>query len=191
MSDIPSAGELLSTVQPGQQGSPFRLGAVAELFPNETAKIKFDGEETASEKQYAYLASYTPALNDRVLLAMTAGTYIILGKIFYTESPTDPPPEPTNYFTLVDNILKANYNMEIQGWLDALNTVSSGNSRIVDLKIDGKLQHTGSTAGFFGVTPVAQRYCYTLDTGAALTTAIAKINEMINDLRAYGLYRQS
>jgi len=90
MSDIPGAEELL--VQPEQQ-SIFRLGVVEELFDNGAAKVKFDGEETTSEKQYAYLSYYKPTVGDRVLLAAISGTYVILGNILYNQSPpeTDPP----------------------------------------------------------------------------------------------------
>jgi hypothetical protein len=185
MSDIPTTVEFLSTVEGGKQESPFRLGVVTELFPNSTAKIKFDGEETASEKQYAYLASYMPALNDRVLLARTAGTYVILGKINYTESPTDP---TESYFTVDGNKIKTNYNMEIQGWLGALNTVSGGNSLIVDLKVDGKLTHVGSSLGFFNHTPVGKQSCSTLSSSADLAAVVAKVREMISILWNYGLF---
>ena len=188
MSDIPTTVEFLSTVEGGKQESPFRLGVVAALFPNSTAKIKFDGEETASEKQYAYLASYMPALNDRVLLAKTAGTYVILGKINYTESPTDPAPEPTSYFTLDGDTLKANYNVSMQGWLDALNNISSnGISRIDGLRVNEDFEHDGSRIGFFGVGPVNRQYCDILSAGATLATVISKVNQVINDLKYYGI----
>lgn len=65
----------------------YKLAKVVELFENETAKIKFDGEDRPSEKQYAYLSSYSPKVDDRILLAAIGGTYIILGKIKFNESP--------------------------------------------------------------------------------------------------------
>lgn len=66
----------------------FKLGTVAALFTNNTAKVKFDGEDTPSQKQYAYLNNYIPAVNDRVLMAAVAGTYIIFGKVKFKVSPT-------------------------------------------------------------------------------------------------------
>lgn len=93
MSDIiPSAEELIEVIDTGNINSnSFKLGTVAELFATlNTAKVKFDGEETAAEKQFAYLSSYTPAVNDRVLLASIGGTYIILGKIKYNVSAGGP-----------------------------------------------------------------------------------------------------
>ena len=44
-------------------------------------KVQFDGETTPSTKLYKRLASYSPTVNDRVLLVNVGGTYIIVGKI--------------------------------------------------------------------------------------------------------------
>jgi hypothetical protein len=82
-----TAEELVQETEPQEVESDFKLGTVADLFENGTAKILFDGEETPSEKQYAYLSSYTPAKDDRVLLGAMGGTYIILGKVNYDVSP--------------------------------------------------------------------------------------------------------
>jgi hypothetical protein len=66
-----------SDVQP----SNFRLGKIDPAYTSGRPKIIFDGETTASGKQYPHLASYTPAANDRVLLAAVSGSYVVLGKI--------------------------------------------------------------------------------------------------------------
>ncbi len=87
MSKIPSAGEFLEYTSGEEKSTIFKLGMVAGLFTNSTAKIKFDGEDIASEKQYAYLARYKPAVNDRVLLCLVGGTYIVMDKIQYNVSP--------------------------------------------------------------------------------------------------------
>ena len=44
-------------------------------------KVRFDGETAPSTKLYKRLASYSPTVNDRVLLVNVGGTYIVLGKI--------------------------------------------------------------------------------------------------------------
>ena len=54
-----SANELAESMVIDEKVS-FKLGVVVELFPIGTAKITFDGEEVASEKEYSYLASYKP-----------------------------------------------------------------------------------------------------------------------------------
>lgn len=55
--------------------SVFRLGTIV------SGKVKFDGEEAASQKTYKRLGSYTLTNGDRVLLVRIAGTYVILGKV--------------------------------------------------------------------------------------------------------------
>jgi hypothetical protein len=60
-----------------------KLATVTELFETGTVKIQFYGEETPSEKEYSYLASYTPAVDDTVLMIPMAETYIVLGRILY------------------------------------------------------------------------------------------------------------
>jgi hypothetical protein len=72
----------------------FKLAAVTNLFQDGTAKVKFYGEEVASEKGYCYLSSYNPSDNDVVLMMPFAGTYIIAGKI--QDSAVTPP----GYITL-------------------------------------------------------------------------------------------
>lgn len=57
-----------------------KLATVKEVSANGT-KIKFDGENLVSEQYYSRLDSYTPANEDRVLLAQIAGTHVILGKV--------------------------------------------------------------------------------------------------------------
>ncbi len=76
---MPTAAEFLEM----NKDSPekiFKLGTVVGVT-NGSPSIQFDGEETASGKLYARLSSYTPAINDRVLLAKISGTYIVLGKV--------------------------------------------------------------------------------------------------------------
>ena len=57
----------------------FALGVVTATSGG--LKIKISGEATAREKSYKRLASYTPVINDRVLLAKISGTYVVLGKV--------------------------------------------------------------------------------------------------------------
>jgi hypothetical protein len=61
----------------------YKLATVSALFSNGVPKLLMDGETIASEKKYAYLSSYTPAVNDRVLLIRIGSTMIILGKVIY------------------------------------------------------------------------------------------------------------
>ncbi|WP_034860741.1 hypothetical protein [Ruminiclostridium cellobioparum] len=83
MSEIPNAGEFLSSINNDKGYRVFKLAIVTALFASGFPQIKFDGEITSSAKKYPILASYTPAINDRVLVAAVSGTYVILGKIKY------------------------------------------------------------------------------------------------------------
>lgn len=74
-------------IQESQEVNTMRLGVVAELFPHGTAKVQFDGEDTASEKEYAYLSNFIPKIGDRVLLSKFGKTYIILGALSYAIPP--------------------------------------------------------------------------------------------------------
>lgn len=56
------------------------LGKITEA--NEaSAKVQIDGEEHSTEKSYTCLSSYTPVLDDRVLIEQIGDSYAILGKL--------------------------------------------------------------------------------------------------------------
>ena len=57
------------------------IGTVKSITAGVGVSVQIDGESAATTKKYAYLSSYSPAVNDRVLIAEVAGSYVILGKI--------------------------------------------------------------------------------------------------------------
>jgi hypothetical protein len=59
--------------------SEYKLGTVTSISGG--ISVQFDGETAPSSKKYKRLASYSPTVNDRVLLVNVGGTYIIVGKI--------------------------------------------------------------------------------------------------------------
>ena len=59
---------------------PYR-NAIVDNVTNNRPYIRFYGENTASQKPYKYLQSYTPVAGDKVLVARVANTYVILGKV--------------------------------------------------------------------------------------------------------------
>ena len=79
--------ELVELTREQEQQSVFKLGTVMGLFESGAAKVQLDGEDTPSNKEYSYLASYIPRLNDRILLANIGGTHIILDAIYYMQAP--------------------------------------------------------------------------------------------------------
>lgn len=136
-----TAEDFVLELKDDEEKRNFKLGIVVELFENDTAKIKFDGEETDSEKQYAYLSSYIPVVDDRVLLAVTGGTYIILGKVNYNVSPESGEEQVDRYlFDLKTvNILKG---LELSGDFNA----NDGMSVVGNIGVNGNVMATGLSA---------------------------------------------
>lgn len=58
-----------------------RIGTIKSNTSGSGVTVQIDGESSATTKKYTYLSSYTPAVNDRVLIAEVGGSYVILGKI--------------------------------------------------------------------------------------------------------------
>ena len=65
----------------GRDSPAFRLGTIPSTYTSGRPQVQFDGESAASTRTYPYLGSYTPAANDRVLVAMVGHGGIILGKV--------------------------------------------------------------------------------------------------------------
>lgn len=64
-----------------EEGVRVILGTVKSNTSGSGVTVQIDGESSATTKKYTYLSSYTPAINDRVLIAEVGGSYVILGKI--------------------------------------------------------------------------------------------------------------
>lgn len=75
-----SVEDLVSAIEVNDDKRAFKLGIITGLFGSGRGKIKFDGEDIASGKEYLSL-NYTAVIGDRVLLAIVGGTYITLGKV--------------------------------------------------------------------------------------------------------------
>lgn len=58
-----------------------KIGTIKSNTSGSGVTVQIDGESSATTKKYTYLSSYTPAVNDRVLIAEVGGSYVILGKI--------------------------------------------------------------------------------------------------------------
>lgn len=75
------AEDFLKITQGKEKETVFRLGKIDPLYSTGRPSIVFDGETTATTKQYPYLSPYAPTAGDRVLLARVAGSYVIIGKV--------------------------------------------------------------------------------------------------------------
>jgi len=72
----------LDIIRPSNcKDSPFRIGKIPSTYTRGNPTVQFDGESAASTKGYPCLGAYTPAANDRVLLAKVGNGYVILDKI--------------------------------------------------------------------------------------------------------------
>ena len=136
-------------IQESQEVNTMRLGVVAELFPHGTAKVQFDGEDTASEKEYAYLSNFIPKIGDRVLLSKFGKTYIILGALSYAIPPII---EDNKYLfdeqeVIIQNglnvtgLTKLNSGVNVTGNANISGSVSAGSVS------SGSISSTGTISG--------------------------------------------
>lgn len=59
----------------------FRLGTVDLAYTSGLPKVKLDGDDDVTVKQYSHIRMYSPTAGDRVMLALVGNTYIILGRL--------------------------------------------------------------------------------------------------------------
>lgn len=74
------ADELLDLLE-SPPADTFRLGTIPATYTTGRPTITFDGEDTESTKAYPHLASYSPAANDRVLLARVGASWVVIGTV--------------------------------------------------------------------------------------------------------------
>jgi hypothetical protein len=132
-----TAEEFVLEIDNKEENKNFKLATVVGLFDNDTAKIQFDGEDTPSEKQYAYLDSYVPEVDDRVLLGILGGTYVILGKVNYNVPPSTEEEIDRYIFDLKTvSILKG---LQVSGVL----TINNGATIVGSVGVNGTVTATG------------------------------------------------
>ena len=96
-----------------------KLAEVVELTAIRTAKVKFEGEESPSEKEYPYYRSYVPRVGDKVHMVEFNGSYIIADAISHEITPDD---------------LKNYVNVENGKLRDEINGVKNDYTKKVDLE---------------------------------------------------------
>lgn len=67
--------------QQNKEKKYFRLAIVTEVAESGLPVIRLFGEETASSRTFKVIKGYSPVINDVVMLACMADTYVILGKV--------------------------------------------------------------------------------------------------------------
>ena len=76
------SNDLLNQItQAGQTETKTTRMARVTSIVNDEVFIQFYGEDTPSQKPFKRLGSYTPAVNDVVILANINNSYIITGKV--------------------------------------------------------------------------------------------------------------
>lgn len=83
---------------PRKTKSPVRVGTITALTANSTLSVDVGGGTTLAS--IPYLASYAPAVADKVFLAAWDATYVCLGKTGSSTVPTPPVVNPPEYPTV-------------------------------------------------------------------------------------------
>lgn len=96
-----------------------KIAKVVGFFKNGAPQIQFDGESSASEKEFPFLKSCQPKVDDRVYMKEFANSYIIFDVIYF-ERGLEPP----------ININKIEGDLEVEGKITSKSFETSGNSTI-------------------------------------------------------------
>lgn len=172
-------------IQENQESNAMRLGTVAALFAHGTAKVQFDGEDSPSEKEYAYLSYYTPQVNDRVLLSKFGKTYVILGALSYAVAP--PIIDEGNNYLFDEAEVVMTKGLDVTG----STKLKSG------LAVTGNISGTGSVTATDGdvsgmlrvgslTTNEAAATSDTIRTGTLNTTNVSSTNVTATTFTGYG-----
>lgn len=70
------------------------LGTIASYIENQGVTLIIDGEESPTEKEYKFISSYQPKVNDRVVIEEIGDSYVVLGALTGTST------EPTVTYSL-------------------------------------------------------------------------------------------
>lgn len=204
--------DLIESMEDQEESNIFKLGKVVELFSKGTAKVQFDGEEEPSEKEYAYLGDYLPKIDDRVLLASIANTYIILGKLSYNVAP----PKEVDRYLFDEKKVEMTKGLEVTSGgveADSITTtgeLKTGKTTLGATTVNGTLtvsgtttfngsvntsqqvttghfHHRGSQLSFFNKFSAITRRSVSTTTSTDLTTIRNTLNNLINALKDYGL----
>lgn len=118
-----------------------RIATVVDFFESGAAKVRFDGEDKDSEKEYPFMKHCIPTKGDRVYMRAFAESYIIDGVILFETAPQKLDGVDSDF--KVSGKLTAN-NANISGTLNA-KEVTSNLTGDVTGNVKGNL--TGNVTG--------------------------------------------
>lgn len=149
---IPTSEEFLNLISNEKKEVLWQMGTIDSAYVNGKPKIIFDGETTASVKEYTCLSSYKPAANDRVLLFKVGGSYVVAGS---TETPSseEPPVPGVMPYTHIQNSVSSNWTINHNlNRLPSVTVIDSGNTIVIGdvLYIDSNSLTLTFSAGFSG-----------------------------------------
>ena len=96
-----------------------KIAKVVGFFKNGAPQIQFDGESSASEKEFPFLKSCQPKVDDRVYMKEFANSYIIFDVIYF-ERGLEPP----------ININKIEGDLVVNGKITSKETQVNGKSTV-------------------------------------------------------------
>jgi hypothetical protein len=155
------------------------LGVIKNVDDNNGLKVLIDGETSTSTKKYSYLASYVPAVNDRVVIEEIGGSYVIIGKIV-TEI------EQSGIVRQADNATNADYANSAAYATSAQNAVNAANAEnAANAALAAKATTALACSGNSDTATVAEKAqgidwrCMTYESGK-LVTGVTK--QYVSDL---------
>jgi len=185
------ANEFVNLQQNNEKEKDFKLATVEGLFENGTAKIKFFGEDTVSEKEYSYLARYNPTVGDTVLLIPFLDTYIIADKIMFQATVESEDYITSDQLTTALNNYVKTTDLSEYAKKDDLNEFIKSGDKVSSLTVSNlyasKFGHTGSLISFFNGGYVQKQSINRLASNADLSAVISRVNGIIGAFENYNL----
>lgn len=177
----------------------FKIATVTSLSEDKgCAKVTFVGEDIESSKEYSYIYSYKPTVNDIVLLAKTKSTYIIIGKIATNIQPDEGVTDEHIRELADEQIIDDTSLVRLSSQGAIHNTQTSVYNQLYKIyskDIDSLLVYadtlktsSSGKVGFFGSTAVSKQSVSSLSSSTTdISTVVTKLNSVISALDAYGL----
>lgn len=155
------------------------LGVIKNVDETNGLKVLIDGETSTSTKKYSYLASYVPAVNDRVVIEEIGGSYVIIGKIVteYEQSGIVRQAENAEY---ADSAAYASQAQNAQNAVNAANAENAANA--TNATTAATCTGNANTATLADRASGIDRFCRDYETGY-LVDRVSK--QYISDLGTY------